>query len=107
MGAPISRKTGRDSRWYASGAPARPPPARHLPRKAGEEPPSRSLLRRFLHPRRQRLGAGPRMLGDVEQDALGAVELDLEAADPLRIGLVHVVLAAERLDLLGGLVDIL
>ena len=47
------------------------------------------------------------MLGDVEQDAFGAVELDLEAADPLRVGLVHVVLAAERLDLLRGLVDIL
>src|SRR5947209_2522869 len=47
------------------------------------------------------------MLGDVEQDAFGAVELDIEAANPLRDGLVHVVLAAERLELLRGLVDIL
>src|SRR4030088_1921058 len=68
---------------------------------------SSQLLRRFLHPRRERLRAGPGVLGDVEQDALGAVELDLEAADPLRVGLIHVVRAAEGLDLLGGLVDIL
>src|ERR1700751_552825 len=46
------------------------------------------------------------MLGDIEEDALGAVELDLEAAYSVR-ALVHVVFAAQALELLGNLVDVL
>src|SRR5262245_11627793 len=37
------------------------------------------------------------MLGDVEEDTLGTVEFDLEAADAFAL-LVHVMLAAQRLD---------
>ena len=37
-------------------------------------------------PHRERLGAGPGMLGNIEQDAFGAIKLDLEAADPLGVG---------------------
>src|SRR5947209_18057227 len=55
----------------------------------------------------ERLGAGPGVLGDVEQHALGAVHLDLEAADPLGVALVHVVLAALRLDPPRRAVDVL
>src|SRR5207302_7333116 len=65
------------------------------------------LLRRFLHRHRERLAAGPGMLSDIEQHALGAVQLDLEAAGALRVRLVHVVLAAERLDLRRRRLDIL
>src|SRR3954463_3802016 len=54
----------------------------------------------------QRLGAGPGMFGDVEQDALGAVHLDLEAAGPLGLGLVHVMPAAARGDVSAGLLDV-
>src|SRR5438132_11904611 len=46
------------------------------------------------------------MLGDVEEHIFGAVELDFETADALAV-LVHVVLAAETLEPLCGLVDIL
>src|SRR5437868_10986461 len=46
------------------------------------------------------------MLGDVEEDALGAIKLDLETTDPVAV-LVHVMLAAETLEPLCGFVDIL
>ena len=55
---------------------------------------------------RERLGAGPGMLGDIEEDALGTAELDLEAADPVP-ALVHVMLAAQALELPCDLLDIL
>ena len=47
----------------------------------------------------ERLGAGPRVFGDVEQHAFGAIQLDLEPADAVA-GLIHVMPAAQRLDLL-------
>src|SRR5207248_10721681 len=47
------------------------------------------------------------MLGDVEQDALGPIHLDFEPADPFRLALVHVVLAAISRDLLRRAVEIL
>src|SRR5436190_2024567 len=55
---------------------------------------------------RERLGAGPAMLGDVEQDAFGPVELFLEIAG-LRaaVPLVDVVLGAEAIEPLGEFVD--
>src|ERR1700687_3862857 len=57
---------------------------------------------------RERLGAGPAMLGDVEQDALGPVELLLEIAGLIAaMPLVDVVLGAEAIEPLGELVDIL
>ena len=55
---------------------------------------------------RKRLGAGPGMFGDIEEDALGAIELDLEAADPVST-LIHVMLAAQSLEPLGDLLDII
>src|SRR3954463_3735934 len=64
------------------------------------------LLGGLLHGDGQRLGAGPGVFGDVEQDALGAVHLDLEAADPLGLGLVHVVPATASGDGLAGLFDV-
>src|SRR5262249_28795741 len=68
----------------------------------------RGLLRRFLHLRGgQRFAAGPGVLGDVEQDALGPVHLDFEPARPLGVALVHVVLAAVGGDHLRRLVEIL
>src|SRR5216683_2939421 len=56
----------------------------------------------------QGLGAGPAMLGDVEQDALGPIELLLEIAGLLAaMPLVDVVLGAEAIEPLGEFVDIL
>src|SRR5208283_4650056 len=55
----------------------------------------------------ERLGAGPGMFGDVEEDAFGAVKLYLEAAGARGVRLVHVVLAAEALQLPARLLDIL
>src|SRR5437899_4770862 len=45
------------------------------------------LLGRLLRlvRKRQRLAAGPGVLGDVEEDALGPVHLDFEPADPLLV----------------------
>src|SRR5438552_11912842 len=83
---------------------SRPPAPRPDLRKLSRS--GRRLFGRFGLLQRQRLGAGPGMLGDVEEDALGAVELDLEAADPGAV-LVHVMFAAQPFELLGGLVDIL
>src|SRR5437764_12612428 len=67
------------------------------------------LFRRFLDLRRggKGLAAGPGMLGDVEQHALGPVHLHLEPADPLRLALIHVVLAALARGLRRRLVEIL
>ena len=45
------------------------------------------------------------MFGDVEEHAFGAVKLDLEPADAVA-GLVHVVLAAQCLDLLREFLDV-
>src|SRR6516162_5289947 len=53
----------------------------------------------------ERLGAGPGMFGDIEEDALGAIEFDLEPADPVGT-LVHVMPAAQSLELLCGLSDV-
>jgi predicted ATP-grasp superfamily ATP-dependent carboligase len=46
------------------------------------------------------------MLGDIEEDAFWAIELDLEAPDPVA-ALVHVMLAAQALELLCDLLDVL
>src|SRR5204863_4081658 len=62
-----------------------------------------SLIGRFGF--RQRLGAGPGVFGDVEKHAFGAVQLDLEPAGAVA-GLVHVMLAAQRLDLLREFLDV-
>jgi hypothetical protein len=59
---------------------------------------------RFLG--RKRLGAGPGMFGDVEEHAFRAIELDLEAAGEI-VRPLHVMLAAERLELSGGSLDVL
>src|SRR5689334_21318138 len=66
------------------------------------------LFRRFLDfcCGRERFAAGPGMLGDVEQHAFGPVHLHLEPADPLRLALVHVVLATMRRDLRRRVVEI-
>src|SRR6266851_532234 len=57
---------------------------------------------------RERLGAGPAMLGDVEQDALGPVELLLEITGLIAaMPLVDVVLGAEAIEPLRKFVDIL
>ena len=64
------------------------------------------LFGRLFDLDRKRLGAGPGMLGDIEENALGAVELDLEAADPVR-ALVHIMLAAQAFELLCNLLYIL
>src|SRR5436309_7019563 len=56
----------------------------------------------------ERLGAGPAMLGDVEQDAFRPEELLLEIAGLVPVlPLVDVVAGAEALELLRELVDIL
>src|ERR1700730_772532 len=67
---------------------------------------ARQLFGRFGLFQRQRLGAAPGMLGDVEEHTFGAVEFDLETAEPVAV-LVHVMLAAQALELLGGFVDVL
>src|SRR6266567_4836141 len=62
----------------------------------------------FFDGDRERLGAGPAMLGDVEQDTLGPVELLLEIAGLLAaMPLVDVVLGAEAIEPLREFVDIL
>src|SRR5215469_9052748 len=53
----------------------------------------------------ERLGAGPWVLGDVEQHAFGTVKFDLEPANPIS-GLVHVMFPAQRLDLLRIFFDV-
>jgi hypothetical protein len=45
------------------------------------------------------------MFGDIEEHAFGAVKLDLEAAGPVA-GLVHVMRAAQRLDPVRELLDV-
>src|SRR5436853_7478051 len=55
----------------------------------------------------QRLGAGPAMLGDVEQDAFRPEEFLLEIAGLMSVRpLIDVVARAEALELLRELVDI-
>src|SRR6516162_6643649 len=67
-----------------------------------------TLLRGFLDRGRQRLGAGPAMLGDIKEHALGAVELLLEIAGLLpAMALVDVMLGAEAFELLRKLLDVL
>src|SRR6266849_4802281 len=57
---------------------------------------------------RERLGAGPAMLGDVEQDALGPIELLFEITGLIAaMPLVDVVLGAEAIEPLRKFVDIL
>ena len=43
------------------------------------------LFGRFFNLDRKRLGADPGMFGDIEEDALGTVKLDLEAANPVAV----------------------
>ena len=57
------------------------------------------LLGRFGLLNRERFRPGPGVLGDVEQHAFGAVDLDLEPTDPV-LPLIHIMLAAQRLDAL-------
>src|SRR5437763_12739800 len=66
------------------------------------------LLRGLFDLYGERLGAGPGVLGDVEQDALGPVEFLFEIAG-LRIHLVavEVMFGAEALKPLRELVDVL
>ena len=54
----------------------------------------------FLHA--ARLGAGPGVFGDIEQDPPGAVKFDLKVPDRFVVGLVHVMPAAEALELLAA-----
>src|ERR1700676_139482 len=62
----------------------------------------------FFDGYRERLGAGPAMLGDIEQDPLGAIEFLLEIARLIAaLPLVDVVLGAEAIKPLGEFVDIL
>src|SRR5438067_10766647 len=68
----------------------------------------RPLLGGFFDRRRQRLGAGPAMLGDVEQHAFRPEEFLLEIAGLVPVlALVDVVAGAEALEFLRELVDIL
>src|SRR5438034_11284209 len=65
------------------------------------------LFRGFFDGDRERLGTGPAMLGDVEEDALGAVEFLFEIAGLLAaMPLVDVVLGAEAIEALGEFIDI-
>src|SRR5690349_24380979 len=67
-----------------------------------------SLFRGRFGRHRERLGAGPAMLGDVEQHAFRPKEFLLDlAALVSALALVDVVLAAVGLKLLGERVDIL
>src|SRR6185312_10846904 len=66
-----------------------------------------ALLRGLLDRHGKRLGPGPRVLGDIEQDALRPVELCLEPAGAVGVRLVHVMLAAKALDDLGALFHVL
>src|SRR6267378_2205911 len=68
--------------------------------------PGMALLGRLGPFDRERLGASPGMLGDVEEHAFGAVELDFEPARSFAV-VVHVVLAAQALDLLRDLLDVI
>src|SRR6516164_7967765 len=68
----------------------------------------RELLGCLFDRGRQWLGAGPAMLGDIEEHVLGAVELLLEIAGLLpAVALVDVVLGAEAFELLRKLLDVL
>src|SRR5579863_9305732 len=74
---------------------------------AGERA-QRPLLGRLLDLGRERLGAGPAVLGDVEQDALGAEEFFLKIAGLVAaLALVDVVPGAKAFELFREFVDIL
>src|SRR5580698_10006079 len=65
------------------------------------------LFRRVFQRRGQRLGAGPAMLGDIEQHTLGAVEFLLEIAGLMPVlPLVDVVLGAHALELFFERLDV-
>src|SRR6266436_2777195 len=67
----------------------------------------RGLFGRLFDLRGKRLAAGPRMLGDVEEHALGAVEFLFEIAGVrLLLVTVDVILGPEALELLGEFADI-